>query len=477
MKRAILMAFAAAMIFVAQGKWAVAGDLEAAYKKEFAFLEAEKRALETRLGDVDKESERRIAQARSEIEGLQRQLLALRGQADDLEVDLQEVERESSGDREQADLLEETMERAADTLRRFGYELAAPSEDPEVQATQIENLFKTASEAIVKGGEVRSEKGEFFLEDGSRASGEVTWIGRVAAFGVSEKASGALAPAGGGRLKIWPQPASSTAAAVSGGTNPSTMEIFLFEALEKSVEQKAEKTWLEVVKSGGVIAWVIVVLGFLAVLMIVARIFILLRAGSRTDRLLEQVVEHVGKGETERALEICKPRKGAAARVLAATIRNLKRDREHLEDIVSEAILHETPTVERFGTTVLVVAAVAPLLGLLGTVTGMISTFDVITEFGTGDPKMLSGGISEALVTTELGLIVAIPTLLIGTLLSGAANRILEEMERAALRLMNRADGLKESEAQEGKNAEEKRDGSKEGATRTMKAIPKGATA
>ena len=82
---------------------------------------------------------------------------------------------------------------------------------------------------------------------------------------------------------------------------------------------------------------------------------------------------------------------------------------------------------------ILVSAAVAPLLGLLGTVTGMISTFDVITVFGTGDPKLLSGGISEALITTQLGLSVAIPTLLAGNLVSGWAEQIRSGMERAAL--------------------------------------------
>ena len=85
----------------------------------------------------------------------------------------------------------------------------------------------------------------------------------------------------------------------------------------------------------------------------------------------------------------------------------------------------------------MMIAAVSPLLGLLGTVTGMIQTFDVITEFGTSDPKLLSGGISTALVTTELGLIVAIPCLLLGNLLGGWADRIKDDMEKAALRTIN----------------------------------------
>ena len=136
-------------------------------------------------------------------------------------------------------------------------------------------------------------------------------------------------------------------------------------------------------------------------------------------------------------MEALKRKQGSTARVLGATIRNLDRDREHVEDIVSESILHENSHLNRFGAVIMVIAAVSPLLGLLGTVTGMIATFDVITEFGTGDPKLLSGGISIALVTTELGLIVAIPLLLFGNLLSGWAERIKNDMEKAALRVIN----------------------------------------
>jgi biopolymer transport protein ExbB len=92
----------------------------------------------------------------------------------------------------------------------------------------------------------------------------------------------------------------------------------------------------------------------------------------------------------------------------------------------------------------MVIAAVAPLLGLLGTVTGMIATFDIITEFGTGDPKMLSGGISEALVTTEFGLIVAIPAVLLGNLTKGWAEGVQGELEGQALELLNRLRAIAE---------------------------------
>ena len=96
-----------------------------------------------------------------------------------------------------------------------------------------------------------------------------------------------------------------------------------------------------------------------------------------------------------------------------------------------------TDVVERGLSVLAIFGVVAPLLGLLGTVTGMIETFRVITLFGTGDPKLMSGGISEALVTTELGLAVAIPIMLLHTYLSRRANRIVGQMEEKAVSLVN----------------------------------------
>ncbi len=143
-----------------------------------------------------------------------------------------------------------------------------------------------------------------------------------------------------------------------------------------------------------------------------------------------------GEGSTV-ALEKLKEYKGSTARVIKATLRNIKKERAHVEDVIMENILNESTQIDRFGSFVLVIAAVAPLMGLLGTVTGMIETFEVITEFGTGDPKLLSGGISAALVTTMQGLIVAIPLLLIGNLLSGWAQSIKDSMEQSALHIVN----------------------------------------
>ena len=116
-------------------------------------------------------------------------------------------------------------------------------------------------------------------------------------------------------------------------------------------------------------------------------------------------------------------------RVLSVHEANPTMDPETLELKLSEAILRETPNLENSLTLLKIIAAVAPLMGLLGTVTGMIITFQAITIFGAGDPKAMAGGISGALITTVLGLLVAIPTVLLHTIVNGRAKRILHVLE------------------------------------------------
>lgn len=116
-------------------------------------------------------------------------------------------------------------------------------------------------------------------------------------------------------------------------------------------------------------------------------------------------------------------------RVLSVYYDNPKVDVETLELKLDEAILKETPALERFLNPIKLISAVAPLFGLLGTVTGMIETFQAITLFGTGDPKMMAAGISTALMTTVEGLVVAIPTLLIHSFVAGTSKTVVHILE------------------------------------------------
>ena len=149
-----------------------------------------------------------------------------------------------------------------------------------------------------------------------------------------------------------------------------------------------------------------------------------------------KVTHMVRDNRFKEAIEASERLKGRpTGNVLLAGLAERGRSREVVESRLSEAMLREMPRLERFLPVLKMLAAVSPLLGLLGTVTGMISTFQVITTFGGGDPKLMSGGISEALVTTEVGLAVAIPIVIATALLSLKAKRIMTDMKEKALAL------------------------------------------
>jgi len=413
-------------------------QLEAAYQKEYAFLEAQLRDLRQRSSDFDKEASRDEADKQARIDRTEGEWINLQSEADRTQSLLNDAEREVESVEDARTTLEATFLQAESTLEP--YKLDALSSGPYVTGTdgqRIEILFGQALGLLTRISRVSEAPGKFFLTDGTEVDGKILRIGNVAAYGISESGSGALAPAGEGRLKIWPQPTAETAQALAAGKTPAMLDVFLFESENSAIEEHAGKTLLGVINSGGSIAWIIVALGLVGLVLVIARFMFLRRAGAATGKIVYQVGALVRNGKVEEALEACKKFKGATARVVWMAVRNLERDRAHLEDIISEAILHESSHLNRFGAMILVIAAVAPLLGLLGTVTGMITTFDIITEFGTGDPKLLSGGISIALVTTEIGLAVAIPALLAGNILSGWSESIKDDMEKGALGVIN----------------------------------------
>ncbi len=423
-------------------------DLREAYQREIAFLEAEKNTLASRLKQLEAESNEKVSTARAEVDQLQGAVLGLSLQADRMTEMLSDVERQAESANEGDDVIETTLTQMATTLEKGGVELpAVEQEDEEARIKQLRFAFEKALPLLDQFGRVREESGKFFTAGGDTVEGKLIHLGQIASFGVSEKTSGTLAPAGAGRLKIWPGVESAnTAQALAAGNDPGRLHVFLYESLEKGVEKRKDKTPVEVIDSGGVIGWVIVAAGLVALLMAILRAFLLFAAAANTTSLVEKITPLLEQRKISDAIDVCKKAKNAGGRVLTATLKHLDSERDELEDIITEAILHEQPALDRFGSAIVVIAAVAPLLGLLGTVTGMIATFDIITEFGTGNPKLLSGGIAIALVTTELGLIVAIPALVIGNMLGAWSEGIKDGIDKAALRVINIATGVRLSQ-------------------------------
>ena len=410
--------------------------LDAAYQKEFSYLVAEKRVLQERLNAQAATAMTQLTASEAELEGLEGRSIRLNLDLERAETLLEGIDREVDGLDEAAGALASTLVAARTTLGRPNFDLGESPEDFSLTVQQLGRAFDEAAIRVGEGTGVQTEPGTFFLADGTEVSGQISRVGNVAAYGVSDVSAGVLVPAGEGRLRLWNTPADETARAVDAGKAPASASVYLFESVSRRIEEPPADGLAEKVRAGGIVGLVILGLGAIAMLLVLVRGLTLIRLGRGADALLHATAAAVQKGDHTRALQLTAG-SGSMAAVLRSLIPALHQGREVIEQVAAEALLAQQPKLERFGTAITVIAAVAPLLGLLGTVTGMISTFDIITRFGTGDPKMLSGGISEALVTTQLGLVVAIPALLLGNLLTSWSTGTLDALERGALHLAN----------------------------------------
>lgn len=196
----------------------------------------------------------------------------------------------------------------------------------------------------------------------------------------------------------------------------------------------------------GIVSWLLkggpVMIPILAVclailVMVLERLFTFRKEHIDSDSLMGSMMELWNKGDKENAIKLCETTPGPVARMLRVGLLRHGEGKETVEQSIHEASLSELPKLEKHLSAIGVLAAVAPLLGLLGTVSGMINTFKVITYYGGGNPRLLAGGISEALITTEAGLIIAIPALLLHNYLSNKANSIATDIEKNAVRLIN----------------------------------------
>ncbi len=173
----------------------------------------------------------------------------------------------------------------------------------------------------------------------------------------------------------------------------------------------------ERIAQGKEVGYVIIVLGIIGVLIALWRLVVLSGTSAKVRNQIKNP-NQPGDNPLGRVFKVYQDNKG--------------EDVEALELRLGEAILRETPKFNAWLPMLKIISVVAPLLGLLGTVTGMIVTFQAITLFGAGDPKLMAGGISQALVTTVLGLVVAIPTVFLHTLVSSRARRLTQILQEEA---------------------------------------------
>ncbi len=202
------------------------------------------------------------------------------------------------------------------------------------------------------------------------------------------------------------------------------------------VMQRAEQgTLTHRLRDGGWVVWPILAIGLIAACLVLERLVVLSRLQSDSETLHREVKQAFADKDAVKANNVCLAHsRNPAARVLGAGLVHAGQKATIVESAFHEAILRQIPAMERFLPTLSVLGAVAPLMGLLGTVTGMIGTFQAITLYGTGNTGLMSGGISEALITTQLGLGVAIPILLLHHFLERRVEKLVDRMEQTASR-------------------------------------------
>ncbi|MCP5328756.1 MAG: MotA/TolQ/ExbB proton channel family protein [Steroidobacteraceae bacterium] len=191
----------------------------------------------------------------------------------------------------------------------------------------------------------------------------------------------------------------------------------------------------EIVRAGGPLMWPIILCSVVALGIMVERMWTLQTSRVMPPGLLQKIWQLVESGQVTDKVVAALEQNSPLGRVLAAGLASRHRPRAVMMERLQDTGRHVVHELERFLNTLGTIAAVSPLLGLLGTVTGIIKAFNAITVGAMGDPRALSGGISEALITTAAGLLVAIPALIAYRYLRGRVDRIVIEMEKSAITL------------------------------------------
>jgi len=191
----------------------------------------------------------------------------------------------------------------------------------------------------------------------------------------------------------------------------------------------------EIVRAGGPLMWPIIACSIVSAAIILERLWTLQDSRVLPRELIDRVWQLVAADQVTDKVIAALEQSSPLGRVLAAGLANRHRPRAILRERLEDAGRHVVHELERFLNTLGTIAGIAPLLGLLGTVTGIIRSFNALSSGTTVDPRALSGGIAEALVCTAAGLVVAIPSLIAYRYFRGRVDRIVIEMEKDAIRL------------------------------------------
>jgi biopolymer transport protein ExbB len=301
----------------------------------------------------------------------------------------------------------------SDFLVRLNSKLSSDSSLPTIE--EIEQLWFLLQQEMTETGKVVKFPAKVIATGGQEIETDVV---RVGGFNIVSSAgylqytpeTGNLSELGrqpqGRFTKTAAELVKATSGSVVFGVDPTRGQILATYLDRPGLSER--------ISQGGLIGYVIIGLGIIGLLLSLERLITLSLIGGKVSAQVKNPKPDAGN---------------PLGRVLMVAEEHGDSDLETLELKLGEAIFKETPKLTRSLLFIKIISVVAPLLGLLGTVTGMIVTFQAITLFGTGDPKLMAGGISQALVTTVLGLTVAIPIVLLHTLVSGRSRHIMHILQ------------------------------------------------
>ena len=194
---------------------------------------------------------------------------------------------------------------------------------------------------------------------------------------------------------------------------------------------------LEVFEKGGFLMYPILICSLAAMTIFFERMFYLKSIKTKSKKFVLRVKNLVKKGSIELAISACRKSPTPISKIMLAGLMKSGRERDEIKEAVEDSANQEIPILEGNLATLATVGNIAPLLGLLGTVFGMIKAFNVIAAMGIGKPELLAGGISEALLTTAFGLSIGIPTVVIYNYLSHRVDKLIREMEVNCVELID----------------------------------------
>jgi biopolymer transport protein ExbB len=345
----------------------------------------------------------------------------------------------------------EKPERIQQTNRLKGV-ISEFKDKPEVV---VDSLFAQALRELAFTRQMETKQGELIFGAQDVGYGYKTRLGGVGGVQYDKRSQKAavLLSSGGkkGRGYIWQEVPPQVLPQIKAMyTAPPTgdsavvhvpVDVLLSSSLSREIAAQEELSWRDKVQrfmaDGGPLMYPILGMFVLALLLAMERLWYWMRARKLNEALRDEVLALCEKQSWEEASEKAKSLKGARGKVIQTILSRAQQSRDAAEKSLQEVLVNEIPALERRVRSIQVLGALAPLLGLLGTVYGMIHLFEVITLHGTSDPKLLAGGISIALVTTETGLAVAIPVQLVHNFVRNRIEGLISSLEAEALRFLN----------------------------------------